>query len=132
MQQREPYFTHLNEGPRKRLRGDRGESIRLVDQDLGPAQNVDVHLNTLEPGSGEGPLHYHERAENVYIVLAGEIEVRIGDSEYRLGPDDVLWIPPGLIHATSNPGSVPARFLEVYAPAGSDFHIVTDAAQAGA
>jgi mannose-6-phosphate isomerase-like protein (cupin superfamily) len=62
----------------------------------------------------------------VYIVLSGSIEVDIDEDTIALGADDVLFIPPGVVHATSNPGSDVAVFIEVYAPAGEDFHVVAE------
>jgi mannose-6-phosphate isomerase-like protein (cupin superfamily) len=100
--------------------------VLLVDEEHGGARNVDIHVNHLAAGSGPGPRHYHERAENVYVVLDGTIEVEIEGEVVTLAPDDVLFIPPGLIHATSNPGSEAATFIEIYAPAGRDFHIVDE------
>jgi mannose-6-phosphate isomerase-like protein (cupin superfamily) len=121
-----PFATNLADGPRTPLRDDRGESVKLVDEQHGGARNVDIHLNHLLPGSGSGPRHFHERAENVYIVLSGSIEVDIDEDTIALGADDVLFIPPGVVHATSNPGSEVAVFIEVYAPAGEDFHVVAE------
>lgn len=124
MEDRRVFATNLNAAPRRALRGDRGESIRLVDLENGPATNVDIHVNQLAPDSGPGPAHFHEQAENVYLVLDGCIDVLVGSELHRLEVDDVLLIPPGVVHQTSNPGDETARFIEVYAPAGDDFHIV--------
>ena len=121
-----PFFTSLRDAPRKRLRSDRGETIRIVDEELGPARNVDVHMNILRAGSGPGPFHFHAEAENVYIVLDGAIEVRFADEIRRLGEGEALLIPPGVPHGTSNPGSDDARFIEIYAPAGLDFHVLEE------
>jgi oxalate decarboxylase/phosphoglucose isomerase-like protein (cupin superfamily) len=38
----------------------------------------------------------------------------------------VGFIPPGLRHYAGNAGDVPARVIEIYAPAGTDFNIVDD------
>ncbi len=120
----QPFFTNLGAAPRRPLRSDRGESVRLVDEELGGARNVDIHVNHLAPGSGPGPRHFHQRAENVYIVLSGTIEVAIDGETHRLGTGDVVFIPPNAVHSTSNPGPETAVFVEVYAPAGDDFHLV--------
>jgi mannose-6-phosphate isomerase-like protein (cupin superfamily) len=122
----EAYRNSLESAPRRPLRGGRGESVRLVDEEVGSAANVDLHLNYLYPGSGPGPRHYHERAENVYLVLDGTIEVEVGNEVVSLAADEVLMIPPGVVHATSNPGDRTAVFLEIYAPAGADFHVVPE------
>jgi mannose-6-phosphate isomerase-like protein (cupin superfamily) len=121
-----PFFTSLGDAPRQALRADRGESLRLVDGEQGGARNVDVHVNYLAAGSGPGPRHYHQVAENIYIVLSGVIEVNIEGDISKLEADDVLLIPPGVVHSTSNPGPHTATFIEIYAPAGNDFHIVDE------
>ncbi len=121
-----PFVTNLHEAPRRPLRGKRGESVRLVDEEQGSARNVDIHVNYLAPDSGPGPAHYHERAENIYVVLAGCLDVEVAGEVRHLERDDVLFIPPGMVHRTSNPGEDTARFIEVYAPAGNDFHVVED------
>lgn len=121
-----PFFTSLGDAPRRALRADRGESLRLVDEEQGGARNVDVHVNHLAAGSGPGPRHYHRVAENIYIVLSGVIEVDIEGDVSKLEADDVLFIPPGAVHSTSNPGPDTATFIEIYAPAGHDFYIVDE------
>ena len=126
MSTRPPFSTSLGSAPRRALRANRGESFRLVDEELGGARNVDVHVNHLAAGSGPGPRHYHQVAENIYIVLSGVIEVDIEGDVTILETDDVLFIPPGSVHGTSNPGPDTAIFIEVYAPAGHDFHIVAE------
>ena len=126
MTARPPFSTSLGSAPRRTLRANRGESLRLIDEELGGARNVDVHVNHLAAGSGPGPRHYHRVAENIYIVLSGVIEVDIEGDVAILAADDVLFIPPGTVHSTSNPGPGTATFIEIYAPAGHDFHIVDE------
>jgi quercetin dioxygenase-like cupin family protein len=38
----------------------------------------------------------------------------------------VAFITPGVRHAAGNAGDTVARVIEIYAPAGQDFHIVDD------
>lgn len=118
------YRTRVDQAPINKLSGDRGVSFLLASPAVGFAKNIDLHLNELKPGSGPGPTHFHEHAENIYWVLDGKIEVAIGDDVHHLSPGDVLVIPPGVIHATSNPYDRLCRFIEIYAPPGPDFHVV--------
>ena len=73
-----------------------------------------------------GPYHYHRHAENVYVVLEGVIHVVIDGRFHVLEKDDVAFIPPGVPHAAGSSGENTAVLLEIYAPAGRDFHIVSD------
>ena len=54
------------------------------------------------------------------------VEAIVEDKKYRLGPGEVAFIPPGVRHAAGNCGDTVARVIEIYAPAGQDFHIVDD------
>ena len=67
--------------------------------------------------------HYHQRAENVDIVLEGVVQVVIDGKTHRLQAGEGAFIPPGVPHAAGNGGAVPARFIEIYAPAGKDYHL---------
>jgi len=114
---------NLADAPTRPMRFDRGTLIALVGEAEG-ARNVDVHINVLNVDSGPGPYHFHEHAENVYIVLEGSLGVVIEGTQHVLERDDVAFIPPGLRHSAGNAGTVPARVIEIYAPVGSDFHFV--------
>lgn len=122
-------LTRLGDAPTDQMRLDRGTVAKLVGLQNG-ALHVDLHVNVLAPESGPGPYHYHADSDNVYFVLHGEILVVVEGEEFRLGANDVLFIPPGLRHATSNCGDGPARFIEIYAPSAPDFHLA-EAEQAG-
>ena len=115
----------IEDAPVRVMRWDRGKALRLVDEADG-AKNVDVHINLINVDSGPGPTHYHAKAENIYVVLEGTVEAIVAGKKYRLGPGEVAFIPPGVRHAAGNCGDKVARVLEIYAPAGEDFHIVDD------
>jgi mannose-6-phosphate isomerase-like protein (cupin superfamily) len=125
MPEREAIVFNLKDAPTRPMRHDRGTQIRLFGEENG-ARNIDVHINVINVDSGPGPYHFHESAENVYIVLEGEIEAVVEGERHILRKDDVAFIPPGLKHSAGNAGSTPARALEIYAPVGVDFHIVSD------
>lgn len=113
----------IEDAPVKIMRWDRGKTLRLVDEADG-AKNVDVHINLINIDSGPGPTHYHAKAENIYIVLEGTVEAIVEGKTYRIGAGEVAFIPPGVHHAAGNGGDTVARVIEIYAPAGQDFHIV--------
>lgn len=103
---------------------DKGYSRHLVGPDHG-ARNVHEVISVLLVDAPLAPYHHHERAETIYHVLEGDVVVLVGDRRYRMGPDDIVFIPPGVPHAIGNPGAVEARALGIYAPsAHDDFHVV--------
>ena len=97
------------------LKSKRGTMARLIDETTG-AKNVDFHINTINPGPGEGLLHYHKVRENVYFVLHGKIFIKTPEGKFLLEKGDVGFVPPGLKHAVFNPGDEVARVIEIYAP----------------
>ncbi len=115
------------DAPTRGLAMERGTVFRCVDPEVG-SSNVDVHINVIKAGASRGEIHYHAKAENVYIVLDGQLEVCIeGGNRYVLEVGEVGFIPPGIIHTATNARSdVSCKIVEVYAPAGRDFHEVDD------
>ncbi len=116
-------ILHIDEAPRQEMRYNRGVMIDLVNESTG-SRHLDLHINVLRPGSAPGPYHYHERAENIYIILRGTARLVVEGVEYFAGPEQVVFIPPGLKHSTSNGGNTPLKLIEIYAPLGPDFHEV--------
>ena len=51
------------------------------------------------------------------------MQVVIDGKTDRLQAGEVAFIPPGVPPAAGNGGTVPARFIEIYAPAGKDYHL---------
>lgn len=120
-----PMISTIAEATETVMRFERGVTKHLVGPLVGAA-NVDVHINVINADSGMGPYHLHERAENVYIVLDGTAEVIVDGERHLLRKDDVAFIPPGVPHAAGSDGSGPVTVIEIYAPAGKDFHILPD------
>jgi quercetin dioxygenase-like cupin family protein len=71
----------------------------------------------LEPGASEG-WHQHPVSEELYVVLTGELTVRVGDgspedaAEFVLAPGDTHRIPVGWWHA-ARAGAEGVRFVVV-------------------
>ena len=77
------YKLKILDAPTRKLPHDRGTVFGCVDPAVG-SSNVDVHVNVIKAGASRGEIHYHEKAENVYIVMDGQLEVCIegGDNKY--------------------------------------------------
>jgi mannose-6-phosphate isomerase-like protein (cupin superfamily) len=72
----------------------------------------------LAPGFRGLPPHVHQREDEAAYVLEGQLLVRLGASEQLLGPGEFILLPRGIVHAQSNPGREPVRFLTLLIPAG--------------
>jgi quercetin dioxygenase-like cupin family protein len=65
-------------------------------------------------------LHLHSKLEEAFYVLEGEFELRAGDQARRARPGTLMFVPPGVPHAFSNPTDAPARLLLLMSPPGHD------------
>jgi mannose-6-phosphate isomerase-like protein (cupin superfamily) len=116
-------ITTLSGGTERSMNDNKGVVRSLVGSEDG-AGLVDVHVNTIKKGVPPAPYHYHEHAENVYIILEGTAEAIVDGVRYRLNPRDVVFIPPGVPHAAGSTDEGPVTLIEIYAPVGADYHVV--------
>lgn len=72
--------------------GDSGEA-RFPTDEIGASQ-VGFSLQSLRPGKRQAFGHRHERAEELYVVLAGSGRAKIDDEIVELSTRDVLRIGP--------------------------------------
>ncbi|HEX5418813.1 MAG TPA: cupin domain-containing protein [Gammaproteobacteria bacterium] len=86
---------------------------------IGPeigAQKLGYNLTVVPPGKRAFPFHSHMANEEMFFVLSGSGEVRIGDETYPLRGGDVVACPPGgreTAHQIENTGDVELRYLAV-------------------
>lgn len=72
----------------------------------------------IAPRTLAGPLHTHHNEDALWYVLEGEFGAQVGDREFHEGPGTVVLAPRGIPHTYWNPGTEPARYLEMAWPAG--------------
>jgi quercetin dioxygenase-like cupin family protein len=76
-------------------------------------------LETLAPHGDSPPLHVHRTEDELFHVLEGELRVRAGDAEIRIGPGESLLAPKGVAHSYRVESPDGARWLVV--TTGGDF-----------
>ena len=87
-----------------------GEIVRTL------LPQVEVLEATLGPGETGARPHTHRMHADVFYVLDGELEFRLGDETVRVPAGSCVGAPQALVHGFRNPGDVPARYLNVHAP----------------
>ena len=65
-----------------------------IGQRLG-AKKLGYNLTVIAPGKRAFPCHHHHVNEEMFFVVAGAGEVRIGDTVRPIRPGDVIACPPG-------------------------------------
>ena len=88
--------------------------VRLSGEQTGGAFSLTDNLARRGDGS---PVHVHDRDDETFLVLDGELRVVAGEDDYTAGPGTVALLPRRLRHAYVVT-SATARFLSLHTPAG--------------
>jgi mannose-6-phosphate isomerase-like protein (cupin superfamily) len=75
-----------------------------------------------EPGFDTG-IHVHERLEETWYVVEGELEFRLGEETFTATAGATVFVPPRVAHAFANRTESPARFLLIMSPPGHDRYV---------
>ena len=76
------------------------------------------------------PRHRHTREDEVYFVLAGELEATVGEETFVLQPGDTLLASRDVPHELRNSGKSENHFLLVFSPSGFEEFIMATAVPA--
>jgi transcriptional regulator with XRE-family HTH domain len=93
--------------------------LKSVDEFLtaNMAGRLQVIMSTIEPGGGTGEEPYtHDSDEEVVVVLAGVLDLWVGDEHYVLREGDSIQFPSRLPHWNMNRGAVPVTVLFCLTP----------------
>ena len=103
------------------LRRTGGERFQTLRREL-EVSSFGINLIVLEPRE-RGRIHSHERQEEVYLVLEGELTLLLEGEPTLLGPDRIVRVGPGVRRQLVNAG--PQR-LVLLALGGSGEHAGRD------
>lgn len=79
-----------------------------------------LHDNVMPPGSPGPRPHIHQRHDETFYVLSGELRVRVNDQTFDAPAGAFVFVPRGAVHQPSNPGAQAAHFLLLFSPGGMD------------
>ena len=91
------------------------QRLARVGQQLG-AQKLGYRLYVLEPGMRGSPFHSHRVNEEMFYVVAGAGEIRLGTERFPIRAGDVIACPPGgpeAAHQIINTSNAELRYLAV-------------------
>jgi mannose-6-phosphate isomerase-like protein (cupin superfamily) len=77
-------------------------------------------MEALVPPGGGPPPHIHRNEDETFYIVAGECSIMIGDTKVEAKHGDFINIPRGVVHCFRNNGSVPARMIVTFTPAGME------------
>ena len=91
------------------------ELALVVDPSDGPGPHVEgmsVFCERMAVGD-EIPLHRH-REDEVFFLVEGAVEARVGEETREIGPGAVVFIPGGMKHGFRNVGEEEVRIQAVF------------------
>ncbi|MFZ5637698.1 MAG: cupin domain-containing protein [Pseudomonadota bacterium] len=106
---------------RARQRGSEMPTARFGGR-IGPiaprigARKLGYNLTEIAPGKAAFPKHSHRANEEMFFVLEGRGELRLGDATHPIRAGDVIACPPGgpeTAHQLINTGTTVLKFLAV-------------------
>lgn len=77
-----------------RIDADSGERFQALRRELG-VTTFGINLMLLQPGQ-RGRIHRHERQEEVYVVLDGELSLYVEGEEHVLGQGTLARVAPNV------------------------------------
>lgn len=72
--------------------------------------------------------HRHAGEDEAWYILEGELLFTIGGRTVHASAGTYLFVPRGVLHATVNPGTRPARYLAWFTPPGMEGYFAERAA----
>ena len=92
-----------------------GADVADIGRRIG-AKKLGYNITRIDPGKAAYPAHAHRINEEMFLVMQGEGEVRIGEERFAVWRGDVVACPPGgpeTAHQFKNTGSGPLEVLSV-------------------
>ncbi len=100
-----------------------GYRYRIYSAPLG-VERV-VFIVSRQPPGAAAPLHAHDDAEEIYVLLNGEGTLQLGDEVHRARAFDGFRAAPGVAHANANDSDEDIYWLVMAAP-GDEFWAESD------
>lgn len=88
-----------------------GSSLRLLADPAATGCDLSVHRTVLRAGADGASPHHHETSAELFYVVAGDVELLVGDAIVVAGPGDLVAVPPGTVHAFAAPAGCDAELL---------------------
>lgn len=89
--------------------------IAFVSRQAG-ASKLGYNVTAIPPGKRAFPFHNHQTNDEMFFILSGTGEIRIGEGRHVIRPGDIISCPAGgpeTAHQIINTGTEELRFLGV-------------------
>lgn len=90
-------------------------TFKAVGEDTGGAYSL---FEFFIPPQNGSPPHIHNRENETFYILEGELSFQVGDRKMVLPAGSFVHAPKGIPHCFTNEGTTPVRTLTMAVPAG--------------
>jgi mannose-6-phosphate isomerase-like protein (cupin superfamily) len=92
-----------------------GFNVRNLADRVSGSKNVSIAQVDLQPALGGARLHFHD-FDQFYFVLEGTLDLQIGTKKMAAGPNSLVVLPAGTLHANFNAGPAAERHVTLRVP----------------
>lgn len=90
-------------------------TCKVSGRDTGGSHSL---FDVVVPAGNGPPPHVHQREDETFYILSGEIEFQTQGKTIRRGPGETLFAARNIPHSFRNVGTAPARMILLATPAG--------------
>ena len=90
----------------------KGESRPVFDRASSMFERFEVHATNLNASQESHPAHSH-RAEEIMLLLKGEVTMHIGQENYKALSGSLIFVTPNVVHNLTNTGSEPCSYYAI-------------------
>jgi len=110
------YIIHLQDLPTYSPPGhSKTSNRRLLGPGIFGSNRLEVVFGQIEYG-GQADPHAHPGNEQAFFILEGKAMLEIGGKENIVGPNDFVYLPPGVTHRVTPLEGPPLKLLIIYSP----------------
>lgn len=71
-----------------------------------------INWACMAPGKQFSP-HYHEKMDELFIIVSGQAEIKVGMETTGLEATDTIFIPMGAVHVMENTGDCDLEYIAI-------------------
>jgi len=90
----------------------KGESRPVFDKPTSMFERFEVHSTALNSSEDSHPSHTH-RAEEIMLLLKGNITMHIEHKDYKAGPGSIILVRPDVAHNLTNTGNETCQYYAI-------------------
>lgn len=90
----------------------KGGSMQFFERSTGMLKRLEMHVTTLKEGLKSHDPHTHV-AEEIILVLSGEVEMMMNSKLYKGNTGDLLFVRSGDLHAPRNAGNGECMYFAI-------------------